>query len=176
MRTKDIKKLIKRYFYLHPTAKLRVRGIEREAKVPLPSVIRYVKDLESEGILKKNILGDVVFYSANRSSPNFLRKKASFNLNELFESGLVDSLIENFSNPIVICFGSYAKGEDIESSDIDIYLETQSKKGIDLSTYEKKLSRKIHVFKHRSIRRIKNKELMNNVVNGVILNGFLEVF
>ena len=37
------------------------------------------------------------------------------------------------SNPSVIIFGSYAKGKDTEESDIDIYIETSSKKEINLN-------------------------------------------
>jgi len=35
----------------------------------------------------------------------------------LFSSGLVDFLIEELSNPTVVVFGSYARGEDTEGID-----------------------------------------------------------
>ena len=80
------------------------------------------------------------------------------------------------SNPIIIVFGSFSKGEDIENSDIDIYVETPSKKEISLKKFEKKLNRKIQVFRNKSIKKIKNEDLANNILNGIVLNGNLEVF
>ena len=75
-----------------------------------------------------------------------------------------------------ILFGSYAKGEDTERSDIDLYIETPSKKDITLEKFEKKLKRNIQIFRHKNLFEIKNKDLVNNIINGIVLNGFVEVF
>ena len=66
----NIKERIKVYFFIHPTVKMRVRQIERVLKLPLPSVIRYCKELEKEGILKKTTIVGISAYSADRSSKN----------------------------------------------------------------------------------------------------------
>lgn len=176
MITKSIKEKIKQYFFLNPTKKLRIRQIEREVKVPLPLAIRYSKELESEGILKSSIIANVKLYSADRSSRIFLMEKKLFNLQSLFYSGLVDHLAGIYGNPAIAVFGSYSRGEDTEESDIDIYIETPKKEIVELADYEKKLRRKIQVFRYGNIRDIKNKELANNILNGITLNGFLEVF
>ena len=63
MITKNIKERVKEHFLKNPSSKLRVRQIERELKLPLPSVIRYCKELEKEGILKKTEISETVFYS-----------------------------------------------------------------------------------------------------------------
>ncbi|MEK6937958.1 MAG: nucleotidyltransferase domain-containing protein [Nanoarchaeota archaeon] len=173
---KDIKTRIKEHFFLNPTVKIRVRQLEREVKVPLPSAIRYTKELEKEEIIKRENIGGVTFYSADRSSSPFLLGKKIFNLDQLSSSGLVQFLIEEFGNPTIILFGSYSRGEDLERSDIDIYLESLSKKKVDLTNFEKRLHRKIQLFSYKNIHQVENKELRNNIVNGVVLNGFLEVF
>ena len=72
MKTKNIKEKIKKYFFSNPTIKLRVRQIERELKLPLPSVIRYCRELEKEKIIKKENAAGVVLFSADRSSNTFL--------------------------------------------------------------------------------------------------------
>jgi predicted nucleotidyltransferase len=178
MKTKNIniKTTIKEYFFNNPSEKLRVRQIERKLKLPLPSVIRYVSELTKEGILKINNIGEVRFFCANRSSLVFLMQKKLFNLKSIYESGLIEYLQEEYSNPPIILFGSYSKGEDIESSDIDLYIETPSKKGLDLGKFEKKLNKKIQVFIHKNIDDIPNKLLANNILNGINLNGFVEVY
>jgi len=176
MKNKNIKEKIKEYFFINPSIKLRVRQIERELKIPLPSVIRYVDELEKEGILKKEKTGEVTFYSADRSSKNFLLEKKLFNIKSLYNSELIDFLVKELSNPTIVVFGSFSKGEDIEGSDIDIYLETPSKEKINLEKFEKRLKRKIQNFNYSSIQKVPNHHLRNNILNGIILNGFVEVF
>jgi len=176
MKAKDIKYKIKKYFFLNPTIKLRVRQIERELQVPLPSVIRYTKELEQEGILKTTPVANIVTYSANRISKTYLLEKKLFNIHQLYTSGLFDFLTEELSNPLFIVFGSYARGEDVENSDIDLYIEIPNKKKINLEKYEKILQRKIQLFIYKNIREVENKELSNNIINGIIINGFIEVF
>ncbi|MBU2638357.1 MAG: nucleotidyltransferase domain-containing protein [Nanoarchaeota archaeon] len=175
MKTSNIKEKLKNYFFINPTARLRVRQIERELKLPLPSVIRYAKELEKEGLLKITDIAGIRVYSADRASRQFIVEKMLFNIYSLHESGLVNLIIEELHNPAIILFGSYAKGEDIESSDIDIFIETPAKKP-DFKMFEKKLNRNIQLFLHKSIKDIKNKELANNIINGIRLNGFIEVF
>jgi len=176
MKRNNIKMLLKEYFFRNPTEKLRVRQIEREVNIPLPSAIKYTKELEMEGILKKEEIAGIVAYSADRSSNKFLFEKKLFNFKCIIDSGFVEFIINEFSDPNLILFGSYSRGEDVEDSDIDIFIESSSKKTLDLKKFEKKLSRKIQIFNYKSLSSIRNKELANNIINGVVLNGFLEVF
>ena len=174
MKNNNIKDKIKEYFFLNPTIKLRVRQIERIVKVPLPSVIRYTKELEKESILTSSEIANIRVFLANRAPKQFLLEKRLFNIKNI--STLTDFLIEELSNPNIVIFGSYSKGEDLENSDIDIYIETASKKKLNLEKFEKLLQRKIHVFVYKNINTIENKELANNILNGIIINGFVEVF
>ncbi|MBS3124184.1 nucleotidyltransferase domain-containing protein [Candidatus Woesearchaeota archaeon] len=175
MITKNIKTSLKEYFFLNPTIKLRVRQIERKLSLPLPSVIRYTKELEEENILKSTEIANIRVYSGDRNSKTYIFEKKMFNLCQLYTSGLLDFLIEQLNNPVIVVFGSYALGEDIENSDIDLYLETAEKKKINLQKYEQALQRKIQIFKYKNINDLDNKELANNIINGITLNGFLEV-
>ena len=176
MITKNIKSKILYHFFMNPTQKLRVRHIEKQVKVPLPSAIRYSKELVKEKLLKKTEIAKINLYSADRTSRIFLFEKKLFNLKQISNTGLIEHLFQKYSNPTVIVFGSYSKGEDIESSDIDLYVETPVKKKPDLTKFERKLNRKIQLFVHKDIKDIKNNELMNNILNGIVLNGFIEVF
>lgn len=176
MSRKNIKEAIKEYFCTNPTAKLRVRHIERELRLPLPSVIRYVRELEKETFLKRTKTANVVFYSADRSSKSFILEKKLFNIGQLYSSGIIDFLRNELSNPPVAIFGSYAKGEDTESSDIDIYIQTPSKRELHLKRFENILKRRIQVFSYKELAAISNPFLANNILNGIVVNGFLEVF
>lgn len=176
MKTKNIKQKIKEHFFIYPDSKLRVREIERLLKIPLPSVIRYCKELQTKGILTTIKTGNVVFYTSNRTEKSFLLEKKLFNIKSLYDSGLIEFLKIELNNPAVILFGSYSKGEDTENSDIDLYIETPSKKEINLKKFEKILKRDIQILKHKKIEEIKNHNLANNIINGIILNNYLEVF
>ncbi|MBI3035229.1 nucleotidyltransferase domain-containing protein [Candidatus Woesearchaeota archaeon] len=176
MKTYNIKERIKEFFFMNPTAKLRVRQMERELKLPLPSVIRYCKELEKEETLKKESISGVSAYSADRSSRKFLIEKRLFNIRMIFESGLADYIVKEHFNPVIVLFGSYSKGEDIEGSDIDLYVETPKRQDFKLEKFEKLLKRKIQVFNHKSIKDVQNPHLSNNIINGITLNNFLEAF
>ena len=175
MKRKDIKQTIKEHFFLNPTAKLRVREIERILKLPLPSVIRYCKELEKEEILTTDKTGSVTFYTTSRSETYLLEKKF-YNIKQIYKLGLINYLKIELNNPAIVLFGSYAKGEDTEDSDIDIYIETPSKKQINLEKFEKLLKRKIQVFQHKNLKGITNHNLANNIINGITLNNYIEVF
>ncbi len=175
MRRKDIKLRIKEYFFINPGAQMRVRQIEKVLSLPLPSVIRYCKELEKEEILKIVKTGNVVFYTADRSSETFVLEKKLFNIKQLYDLGLVDYLKRELHNPTIIVFGSYSKGEDIENSDIDLYIES-TKKIVNMDKFEKILKRKLSVFVHKDIREVKNPHLANNILNGIVLNGYMGVF
>ncbi|MFT4309662.1 MAG: nucleotidyltransferase family protein [Candidatus Woesearchaeota archaeon] len=176
MRFKSIKQTIREHYFVNPTSKLRVREIERTLKVPLPSVIRYCKELDIEGILTTVRIGNTVFYTGDRANSIFILEKRLYNIKSVYESGLIDFLRSELSNPIIILFGSYSKGEDTENSDIDLYIETVSKKELLLERFSKKLQRNIQIFRHKSIREIKNVNLSNNIINGITLNNGIVVF
>jgi len=176
MNRNDIKTKIGEYFFTNPTVKLRVRQIERELKSPLPSVIRYCKELEKERLLKIESLANIKVYSADRTSKIFLLEKRLFNIRTLCNSGAIDFLREEYSNPVIVLFGSFSKGEDVENSDIDLYIETPKRQEFNLKKIEKKLNRKIQVFNYKNIREVSNPHLANNILNGIPLNNFIEVF
>lgn len=176
MKQKNIKEILKDYFFTHPTVKIRVRELERALTLSLPSVIRYCKELEEEGIVTTVCLGSVRFYTPNRGSEHYLLEKKISNIKKIYTSGIIQYLKINLGNPAVILFGSFSKGEDTETSDIDLYVETVSPKKIGFDQFEKLLNKNIHVVRHTSLRLMRNKNLANNIINGIILNNQVEVF
>ena len=66
----------------------------------------------------------------------------------------------------IILYGSYNKGEDIESSDIDIFIDSK-KFNINLEKYQKYLGRNIHLlFKEEA-----SKSLIESINQGTIIFG-----
>ena len=66
------------------------------------------------------------------------------------------------------------KGDDIENSDIDIFVQAKEK-GLNLVEYEKTLNRKISLFFKENFSKL-NAELKNNIINGIVLKGYLKMF
>ena len=117
---------------------------------------------------------------ANQTSQNFIKNKIIYNLNSLYQSGLIEFVNEYYNNPkAVILFGSFRKGEDLSNSDVDIAIESDEIKEYQitglrgLSEFEKSIGRKIqiHLFNRESI----DINVFNNIANGILLWGFLEV-
>lgn len=170
MKTKEI---IKTYYLDNPSSKKRVRELERELDLSLPSIINSVNMLCKENILIKEKVSSIVLFCANRSSNEYILEKKLHNLRKIYSSGLIDYFKFELSNPVIILFGSYLRGEDSEISDIDIFVE--SEKFISVRKFEKLIGKKIHIFGYSNIKHIKNKELANNILNGLVLNGYLEI-
>ena len=163
-----------------PTHKFHIRELARKTGLNPNTIISFTDDLEEESIIGKEKKKHIVEISLNLENPATLQKKKFFNLSEIHDSGLIDFLVEEYNHPkSIILFGSYARGEDIERGDVDIMINTVKKEIVDLSKFEKKLKRKIHpfLFSEKEIKNMKkqNKELLNNILNGVILFGYINV-
>ena len=96
------------------------------------------------------------------------------NLKNLYTSGLSDYLEKELAGSTVILFGSYSKGEDTNTSDIDIAVIERKDKMLELEKYEKILNRKINVNFYDSWKKI-HENLKNNILNGIILHGGVEL-
>jgi predicted nucleotidyltransferase len=100
--------------------------------------------------------------------------KKIYNISFLIESGIIEHIWNRIMPKSIILFGSYSRGEDDETSDIDIFVEAKQEK-IDTSKFEKKLCRKIQLHFNPDFKSYSS-ELKNNIINGTILYGFLEGF
>ena len=74
----------------------------------------------------------------------------------------------------IVLFGSAARGEDTENSDLDIFIQAAAV-DLKLGEYEKLLKRKISILLDHNLKEM-SKELLNNIINGEILYGYLKVF
>lgn len=163
-------------FFLEPSKEHYLIDISRNTLIAHTSIKNNLIALIKSGLIKKEIQkkGSRKFpvFRALIDYPEFKSKKMIYNLNSIYESGLPNFIKDKLSPKCIVLFGSYRRGEDFEDSDIDIFIECREEK-IDLSNYEKILKRKIQLhFKEK----FSNypKELKNNIINGIVLGGFLE--
>ena len=165
---------ILKIFLDNPTESFRLRELSRLSKISPPSVMNYLKSFEEQELIIKYKKRGIPFYQASRDNKNFILYKKISIIYELNNSGLVDFLWEELSPEAIILYGSCVRGEDIENSDIDIFLtEIDRKKEIDIKKFEENLGKNVHLMFDK-LKNIPN-ELKNNLVNGIILKGYLKI-
>jgi predicted nucleotidyltransferase len=166
-------KLLK-VFLESPTDSFRLRELSRITKISPPSVMAYLKDFVAKELIGSYIKRDIPFYKAERDNEDFIFYKKLSIQYELYKSGLVEFLWGKLSPKAIILYGSHAKGESIESSDIDIYI-IGKEKDLNLKAYEEKLGKEIHLMFNEDVKKI-NKNLRNNLINGLVIKGYLKIF
>ena len=166
-------KLLK-IFLDSPTESFRLREIARLTKISPLSVMNYLKEFEKDGLIKKQIRREIPFYTAIRDNSNFILYKKISIIFELNNVGLTDYLWDKLSPEVIILYGSFSKGESIENSDVDLFILGKDKT-LEILDFEKRLNKKIHLLFKESVKEIP-KELKNNILNGIILKGYIRVF
>lgn len=147
---------------------IHVRKYSKINKISPPTASKILSQYNKSGLLLVEKDRNYISYYANKDSKDFIDLSRIYWRNRL--SGLIDYLNKSLLSPSAILFGSLAKAETKEDSDIDLCI-LNNKKSIELNKFEKKLKRKIQLFFFRSIKDISNSELKNNIINGYILSG-----
>ena len=160
----------------NPEAGFQLREISRKVKIAPPSVKRYLEELSKEELIikSKHRIHKYPLYWANRENEEFKFLKKTDILLSIRESGLLDFLSEECMPDAVILFGSASKGEDVKDSDADLFLLCKERK-LDMKKFENKIKRKISMFFAEDFHKL-SQELKNNIINGIILKGYLKVF
>jgi len=161
-------------FFDSPRKNFHMREISRRTNLAQPSVIAHLKKLVKEKFIVKEKNGIYPTFRANRDYELFRLYKKCDLLQRIYQSGLLQYLFDTCMPDVIILFGSASKGEDIEESDIDLFIQAPEKKLI-LEKYEKLLRRKISLFFEENFLRLSN-ELKNNILNGIVLKGYIKVF
>ena len=174
------KQKILELFYKFPEKEFSLSDIAKEAGVAKANIGVILGSLESIGFIKIEKLTKIWRVRANQENLIFKRAKIVYNLNFIYQSGLVEFLYETYNHPkSITLFGSFRKGEDISNSDIDVAIESEAFEkytilGLrQLSEFEKSIGRAIQI--HQFNQKIIDNNLFNNIANGIVLMGFLEV-
>ena len=169
------------FFIKEPEKEFHVRQLSKLLNKSPTTISKYLKEFERKKILKSETKLNHLLFKANSKNERFKQLKLNYNLNLLYDSRLIDYIVKKFNYPeAIVLFGSFAKAEDIPTSDIDLLIVSPSKKNIELKEFEKKLGHEIQIFVYsrKDVEKMKgkNKELLNNFINGIVIHGYLEVF
>lgn len=156
--------------------KLNLSDISKIIKVSVTAVSKAVPLLENQGLIKieKDKKMNLTLITLNRDNRKIIELKRAENLKMIYEYGLKDYLEDEFVGATIILFGSYSKGDDTKTSDIDIAIIGRKKKNINLNEFEVKYERKIIINFYPSFNNI-HKHLKENIFNGIVLVGGIEL-
>ena len=154
--------------------KLSQREIAKILGVSPTSVANSVKKLEQKNLVKVEKVRIINFVSFNREEQKAFELKRAENLKNIYISGLSTYLEKELAGGTIILFGSYSRGEDTNTSDIDIAVIGRKDKILHSEEYEKILNRRINVNFYKSWKVI-GKNLKNNILNGILLYGGIEL-
>ena len=166
--------------FKYPEKEFSLSDLAKEAEVAKANIGNILEELKKTGFINIEKLSKIWRIKANQKNLLYIRSKIVYNLNFIYRSGLVDFLMDYFKNPkAIVLFGSFRKGDDLSNSDVDVAIESDEVEeykivGLkELSEFEKSIGRKIqiHLFNRENI----DINVFNNIANGIVLLGFLEV-
>jgi predicted nucleotidyltransferase len=168
------------WFFSYPTKEFSLNELVNAVKLSKTTVNKVVIKLSKEGFLNIKHIGNYWRISCNQRHPYNNTKKVVYNLEMIYNLGIVDLLLKKYNNiRTIILFGSYRKGDDIDTSDIDIAIEVLDNEEIKIINfgiiplfgYRKNVKINILKFNRNKI----DINLFSNIANGIVLHGFLEV-
>lgn len=166
--------------FKYPEKEFSLSDLAKEAGVSKANIGNILNEFQDAGLITIEKLSKIWRIRSNQTNLLFIGNKIIYNLGLVYRSGLIEFLVEHFKNPkAIVLFGSFRKGEDLSNSDIDIAIESNEIKDYkttwlkELVEFEKIIGRRmqIHIFNRNKI----DENLFNNIANGILLWGFLEV-
>jgi len=134
-------------FFTNPNKKYYLRELERMLGFSVGNIRRELIKLESTGLFLSENKGNLVYYYLNQSYPLFKELKSII----LKTSGvpkMLHNILDKFKDiDRAFIYGSFAKGEEREDSDIDLLIigEVDEDKLIEvIDKLERKLQREIN--------------------------------
>ncbi len=159
-------------FFEEPNREFNIREVARILDISPATASKELHTLSNDGILKEKKERTLKLYKANLESGLYKDIKTFYNIRKLKDSGLLASLNKFYLMPAVVLFGSCAYGTDTETSDFDLLVVSEKTEEFPrIKLFERRLNRKIHIFAVKDIRHIKNRHLINNILNGITIQG-----
>lgn len=159
---------VMKVFFKEPTSIHFIKEIGRKIKLAPTSVRNNIKDLVKAGLIIEKKAKPFDGFVANRDSQKFRDYKQVYNLYSLCE--IKEEIVNKIGPKALVLFGSYQKGEDIESSDVDMFVLSKVKTELNLDKFEKELGRKIHITVSGELEDL-DKNIRENIKKGWILYG-----
>jgi predicted nucleotidyltransferase len=155
------------------SGKFHVRDLSRSLHYDVSIISKNLKYLEHKALVTHEDVGNLVFYQANMNNVLLKQMKIVFTLLEL--NDLIQDIEPVASN--IILYGSCARGDDMNTSDIDLFIETMDKKTVKdiLNSFQKKIGRTISPIittpDETYTMKVKDSNLYSGIHQGIRLKG-----
>lgn len=159
---------VMKIFFIEPAGIHFIKEISKKIKLAPTSVRTSIATLLKLNLIKKKKSKPFDGLAANRENEDFIFYKRVYNLYSLKE--LSGFLISNYYPRLLVVFGSYSLGEDVESSDIDIFILSKAKKDVNTEIFERGLQRKINLLIVDDAEKL-DKGIYGKIQNGIVLYG-----
>ncbi|HIH48762.1 TPA: nucleotidyltransferase domain-containing protein [Candidatus Woesearchaeota archaeon] len=162
-------------FFQSPEQEFNVREVARLRNVSPATASKELHLLEKEKILKKREERYYLLFQSNLESDSYKDIKVYYMIRALRESGLINKLNDFYLKPTIVLYGSAAYGLDTSTSDVDLIVISEKTEAItNLRVYEHKINRAIHLMNIKELKELKNEHLINNVLNGILVQGSIQ--
>lgn len=155
-----------------------LRGIAKQLEMSHSTVLRKLNKLVKENVMDYKMEGrnKVFFIKKNLQAKNYVFNAERYKLIKLLKkypelSIIIEEILKNTEEKPIILFGSFAKFIAKKNSDIDVYVETNSKKAKEnIETIHSKIKVKIGDFDLDS-------QLIKEIIKShIILRGVEEFY
>lgn len=167
---------ILRLLFINSGDFLNQRQIAKRLRVSPPAVMKALPPLQKINFinLKQDKETKRWAVEINRDNNFVMELKRVDNLKQIYESRLAGFLEKTFPGATIILFGSYSRGDDTRSSDIDLAVVGRKERMIELKEFEDLLERQININFYYSFKDI-GQELKESLCNGIVLLGGIEL-
>ena len=125
-------------FIDEPEREFHVRELAKKLNKSPTTISKYLKDYEIKKILVSKKRLNHLLFKANTESNEFKQLKLNHNLKKIFNSGLIEYLIDFFNHPeAIVLFGSFAKAENSSESDLDLLIISSKRQEPNLEKFRK---------------------------------------
>ncbi len=132
-----------KFFLDNPSTSFYVKELSRRLKVSPGSVSRFVNKVEKDGLLVKDVTGNIHQYRLNNEDVVVRQLKVFNSMIEFRKARLVERVVDENVLSLVL-YGSYASGKNDDKSDIDLLVISNKKRD-----YTKVIQQQENVLKHR---------------------------
>ena len=167
---------VQRFFFAFPEKTPSLTQLAQALSMNKGTASRVVRRLEDEGFLAVEVLGRIWRITCSPEHAYHRTRKVPYHVSLILDSGIVERIRNAHPMGAIILYGSVRKGDDVESSDIDLAIESNSDRiesfgTIDLG-YRASVPVNVRFFSRKRI----DPHLFSNIGNGIVLDGFLEVY
>jgi len=163
------------YFLKYPTEKTYLNELAKKLQISPRSVKIYCDLFDKEGIIKREIKGNMHIFATNNDNFRVREMKRAYFINLLAEMN-IENIAEECAS--IAIYGSYASGNYDEKSDIDILIigeEQQVKRDIIVKIMEiigKEIQLNvIPIIKWEKMKKDKDHFVKNIIRNHVLIKG-----